>query len=61
MTALKRLHRLAVTIEKNEAARAPLIAEARSEGATWEQIAAALQMSRAGVINLHAALKRDDG
>lgn len=60
MTALKRLERLARTIAKNEAARGPLIAEARAEKATWEEIAEALGMSRAGVINLYNATRQPE-
>lgn len=59
MTALKKLERLASTIEKNEAARGPMILDARDAGFTWEQIAAALRMSRAGVINLANSVRRE--
>jgi DNA-binding MurR/RpiR family transcriptional regulator len=46
--ALKRLARIA----KDNKERPALIAEARLAGATWEQIAEAADMSRAGVIKL---------
>lgn len=49
MKALTQLERIARDIER----RPELIAQAREEGATWEQVAAALSMSRAGVIKLH--------
>lgn len=49
MKSLKKLERLAEAWEQ----RPTLIQEARDEGATWEQIAAALSMSRAGVIKLY--------
>ncbi|WP_194385167.1 hypothetical protein [Microbacterium luteum] len=49
MKALTQLERIARDIER----RPELIAQAREEGATWEQIATALNMSRAGVIKLH--------
>jgi biotin operon repressor len=49
MKAIRKLERLAEAIEQRPA----LIQEARDEGATWEQIAAALGMSRAGVIKLY--------
>lgn len=52
MTALDQLSKLAAKITAANEARGPLIAQARDEGATWEQIAAALNMSRAGVIKL---------
>lgn len=51
--ALTRLARIARDHERRPA----LIEQARQEGATWDEIAAALRMSRAGVIKLHATLK----
>lgn len=48
MDALTRLAEIAEQITQRPA----LIQQARNEGATWEQIAQALQMSRAGVIKL---------
>jgi hypothetical protein len=48
-SALSQLARIA----RDTAKRPDLIEKAREEGATWEQIASALQMSRAGVIKLH--------
>lgn len=52
MKALTQLERIARDIAR----RPELIEQARQEGATWEQIAAALGMSRAGVIKLHNTL-----
>lgn len=40
-------------IAKLTASRPALIEQARKEGSTWEEIAEALRMSRAGVIKLH--------
>lgn len=48
ISALTRLTRIAEDNKKRPA----LIAEARQAGATWEQIAEAADMSRAGVIKL---------
>ncbi|WP_417556223.1 hypothetical protein [Microbacterium sp.] len=47
-TTLKELARIARDISR----RPELIHQAREEGATWEQIAEALNMSRYGVIKL---------
>lgn len=55
---LRNLRRIARAISDSEAARVPAIHSARKEGATWEQIAQALQMSRAGVIKLYNASRR---
>lgn len=52
-TALAELRRIA----RDVATRPAVIARAREEGATWEQIAEALNMSRAGVIKLHNSAK----
>jgi len=48
MNTLTKLKRIAADIERRPA----LIAQAREEGHTWEQIAEALNMSRAGAIKL---------
>lgn len=53
-TALTELARIARDIDNRPA----VIERARQEGATWEQIAAALNMSRAGAIKLHQTLNR---
>jgi len=55
-SALNQLARIARDHER----RPELIEQARAEGATWEQIAAALNMSRAGVIKLHGTRNRED-
>ena len=39
--------------------RPDLIEQARKDGATWEQIAEAARMSRAGVIKLHGTHKEN--
>lgn len=52
-SALSKLARIA----RDMSHRAALIDEARNEGATWEQIAAAAKMSRAGVIKLYRKQK----
>ncbi len=54
MDALTQLAEVAARI----AQRPALIRQARDEGATWEQIAAALNMSRAGVIKLRNSASR---
>lgn len=41
------------------ATRPGLIKQAREHGATWEQIAEAARMSRAGVIKLHSTHKEN--
>lgn len=48
-SALSKLARIARDIES----RPDVIEQARQENATWEQIAEALDMSRAGVIKLY--------
>lgn len=53
MDPIKKLERLAAEWAK----RPEYIAQARAAGHTWEQIAEALGMSRAGVINLHNSLQ----
>jgi len=56
-SALAELRRIARNIERDTAARPALIEQARAEGATWEEIAGALNMSRAGVIKLYNATR----
>jgi len=51
---LKELERIARDIKR----RPELIEAARNDNASWEQIAQALDMSRAGVIKLHNTLER---
>lgn len=46
-------------ISRDMSRRPALIDEARKAGATWEQIAAATQMSRAGVIKLYGKQKSE--
>ena len=53
MNTLKQLERLAAALSAREAERVPLIRQARAEGYKWDEIAAALRMSRAGVIKLN--------
>ena len=55
MDALAQLEKIAQQIAGRHAA----IQQARDEGYTWEQIAAALQMSRAGAIKLYNAAQPD--
>lgn len=55
-SALDRLRRIA----RDTAARPEIIEQARNEKATWEEIADALNMSRAGVIKLHRTLNRGE-
>lgn len=52
--AIKELERIA----RDNKRRPELIEAARNENASWEQIAQALDMSRAGVIKLHNTLGR---
>jgi len=52
--AIKELERIAHDNKR----RPELIEAARVEGESWEQIAHALDMSRAGVIKLHNTLER---
>ncbi|WP_165611084.1 hypothetical protein [Mycobacteroides chelonae] len=54
MDALTRLAEVAEQI----AQRPALIQQARDEGATWEQIAHAMKMSRAGAIKLRNSASR---
>lgn len=54
MDALAKLAEVAEQIAR----RPLLIQQARDEGYTWEQIAEALNMSRAGVIKLHNTTSR---
>ena len=49
MKAITQLARIAKDIDR----RPELIEQARQDGHTWEEIAAALNMSRAGAIKLH--------
>lgn len=56
MDALTRLAEVAEQI----AQRPALIRQARDEGATWEQIAQAMNMSRAGVIKLRNSALRQE-
>lgn len=56
MDALTRLAEVAEQI----AQRPALIRQARDEGATWEQIAQAMKMSRAGVIKLRNSASRHE-
>ena len=60
MNTLKQLERLAAALTAREAERVPLIRQARAEGFTWEQIAGALGMSRAGVIKLNNSVGSED-
>jgi biotin operon repressor len=52
--AIRELERIA----RDNKRRPNLIEAAREEGASWEQITQALDMSRAGVIKLHNTLDR---
>lgn len=56
-SALSKLAR----ISRDMSNRPALIEEARKDGATWEQIAEAMQMSRAGVIKLYNAASTAGG
>lgn len=49
MDALKKLEKATAAMRQ----RPELMRQAREEGATWEQIAAASGMSRAGAIKMH--------
>lgn len=55
MDALKKIKRATAAMRDRPA----LIWQAREEGATWEQIADAAGMSRAGVIKLANSAKGD--
>lgn len=53
MNSLEELENIANDIAADHARRVPAIQRARDQGETWEQIAEALDMSRAGVIKLY--------
>lgn len=57
MNPLEELQAIAKDISVDHARRVPAIQRARDQGQTWEQIAEALDMSRAGVIKLYKSEK----
>lgn len=56
---LRDLQQIAQQLAEISAKRGPLIESARKDRKTWEQIADALHMSRAGVIKLYNQYKKD--
>jgi len=59
MEPLEELRSIAKAISTDHARRVPAIQRARDKGETWEQIAEALNMSRAGVIKLYNSEQQD--
>src|SRR5699024_7748352 len=59
MNPLEELRTIAKYISTDHARRVPAIQRARDKGETWEQIAEALNMSRAGVIKLYNSEQQD--